>query len=83
MNDLDNACRDRALDVLLDLAENRDLESAERGQAAEVILIDIREHRGIADEVGQQRDEMNEQIARMESAYLDLREAMDALPKAS
>lgn len=83
MNDLDNACRDRALDVLLDLAENRDLESVERGQAAEVILIDIREHRGIADEVGQQRDEMNEQIARMESAYLDLREAMDALPKAS
>ncbi len=77
----DEPIRDEALRVLMEIARDDDAELTIRGQCAEVALIDIREHRSMSDEVGEQRAEMNAQISRMEDAYLELREAMDALPQ--
>jgi hypothetical protein len=76
----DDTIRYRAIHELMAIAADEDADNAMRGQAAEVVLIDIREHRSLDDETSEQRDAMNAQLERMESAYTDLRKAMDELP---
>jgi hypothetical protein len=70
----------KAVAALLSIAEDENENSGERIVAAEIVLTDDRECRALEDETFEQRERMNDQIARMESAYNEPRDAMDALP---
>lgn len=77
----DDTIRYRALHELMALATDEDVDTSLRGQCADVVLADIREHRALDDEGRDLRESMRAQLERMETAYEDLRQAMEKLPR--
>jgi hypothetical protein len=69
------AIRDRALVVLLEIAENPDYSCEDRGVAADLVLRDVLEHRQA--DIQDRTEQVERQIDQMEEVALALRAELD------